>query len=398
MRWRPTLAALGVLAVVAALLVAMSSASSPTVVAAGAEVVAPDAAAARSAATNGDVSGARGDSTQAVPDSAAPAGGAADAAAGAGQVESNAGAESNGAAATQPGDGPDGSAVADPIDGPDGAATGDEGPQASVNPAGPDEVPTICPAPSDPFFNLYTVGIDCYWLVIGGEQHQELTPEELELIGTVPFVAGSVAEPLGRPARKIRHGPPGEPGAPRLYLTFDDGPSRRWTRPTLDLLDRYGARATFFPVGAYAGSNFDLIQEIHSRGHTLGTHLWSHELAALHNEDLFRQELRASADLLGNYGTNCLRTPYGITNENIFEWAGDEGFEIVLWGDVDPLDWEFPSIDELTTRILNGVRPGTILLLHERTGANTLAALDAVLGALDAAGWRFDEPICPLQF
>ena len=70
----------------------------------------------------------------------------------------------------------------------------------------------------------------------------------------------------------------------------------------------------------------------------------------------------------------------------------------MLWGDIDPLDWEDPGIDELTRRILNGVQPGTILLLHERTGANTLAALDAVLGALSRAGWRFDEPICPLQF
>ena len=41
---------------------------------------------------------------------------------------------------------------------------------------------------------------------------------------------------------------------------------------------------------------------------------------------------------------------------------------------------------------------GSILILHERTGADTLAALDAALEALDSRGWLFDEPICPLQF
>ena len=376
MRWRPTLAALGVLAVVAALAVAMSSASSPTVSASQ-----DDRAAAEEPAPSSDTSSAQ----PAAPPSAAGDG-----------IEGTA----------QPADVPKQAAptAADPSSEPGAAVTPVEAPRTSVVPPGgpdqppvrPDIIPNICPDPSDSFFTQALLEDNCYWLIF--EEHQELTVEELELIGSVPFVAGYAAEPLGRPARKIRRGPAGDPGAPRLYLTFDDGPSTRWTSPTLDLLDRYGARATFFPVGAYASLNFHLIEEIAARGHTIGTHLWSHEAAALYDETLFRRELRATADLYGDYGTNCLRTPYGITNDEIFEWAGDEGFEVVLWGDVDPLDWENPSIDELTRRILNGVQPGTILLLHERTGANTLAALDAVLGALAGAGWRFDEPICPLQF
>ena len=379
MRWRPTLAALGVLAVAAALLVAMSSASSPTVGDPGSET----AAAGRppqpgAAAQGGDVSSTGGDADPGAPDSAARDGGT--------------GTEGPSAAVAPAAADPDGTAV-----GVVPAATTDGAASSPASRTTPDDTPPLCPEPSDPFFSLYVVGRDCFWLLIPDEQHQGLTEEELAQLGSIPFVAGSVAESLGRPAQKIRHGPPGEPGAPRLYLTFDDGPSTTWTRPILNLLDRYGARATFFPVGAYASLNFHLIEEISARGHTIGTHLWSHEEEALYNEDLFRQELRASAELLGDYLTNCLRTPYGITSESIFEWAGDEGFEIVLWGDVDPLDWQAPETDELTTRILNGVRPGTILLLHERTGANTLAALDAVLGALHAAGWQFDVPICPLQ-
>ena len=256
----------------------------------------------------------------------------------------------------------------------------------------------VCPDPLDPLFGLYAAGGDCAWVLVEEEMHEELTEAVQELIESVPYVPGYAAEPLGRAARKIRRGPTGEAGAPRLYLTFDDGPSPLWTRPTLDVLEHWGARATFFPVGAYAAGSFYLIEEIVARGHTIGTHMWSHERVALTNEDLFRRELRASADLFGDLGTNCLRTPYGITSEEILAWAGEEGFEVVLWGDVDPLDWQRPEMEELTERILAGVRPGTILLLHEHSGANTLAALEAVLAALDEAGWRFDEPICPLQF
>ena len=372
MRWRPTLAALGVLAVVAALAVAMSSASSPTA----------------SASLDDAGEPAPSPETSSVQPAVAPTAAEANGIEGSGGTVQRAGVPER-AAPT----------AADPGNAPAAAVTPAEDPQASVAPAArPDIIPTICPDPADSFFSQALLEDDCYWLIFEDEKHQELTEEELELMGSVPFVAGYTAEPLGRAARKIRRGPAGEPGAPRLYLTFDDGPSTRWTMPTLDLLDRYGAHATFFPVGAYAKLNFGLIEEIVARGHTIGIHLWSHEAAALYDEELFRRELRASADLFGNYGTNCLRTPYGITSDEILEWAGDEGFEVVLWGDIDPLDWQDPGINELTKRILNGVQPGTILLLHERTGADTLAALDAVLGALDTAGWQFDEPICPLQF
>lgn len=385
MRWRPTLTALAVLAVAGALVVALSSASVPTASATlddAASEPDPEAPTALPIAAPGDLEPADG------PD-------------------------------TMPGLPNDDRSAVDPTDG----EAGEDDPPGAADPGDPDPsdtggqaagreisddfspfsygssgvIPTICPSPLDPHFGQHVVGETCYYLLIEGEEHEGITPQELASLEEIPFVAGNRVGSLGRPAEKIRRGPPGEAGAPRLYLTFDDGPSVRWTRPTLDLLDRYGARATFFPVGAYAQVNFHLIEEIAARGHTIGTHLWSHNEEALYSENLFRRELRASADLLGDYGTNCLRTPYGITNDQILEWAGDEGFEVVLWGDVDPLDWQAPSTDELTARILDGVQNGTILLLHERTGANTLAALDAVLGALDIRGWRFDKPICPLD-
>lgn len=383
MRWRPTLAALAAIAAVGVLAVAMSSASAPT---ASASLEEPGVGRPSEAPTGGPVAAV------AEPD---PTGGPDTATANSEGDLAEADRPSEGAGEGDPPGGHD--PAADPTD----AAGAPDPADARGGPATAilgDGVPTICPDPSDPFFALYRAGETCYWLRFEDELHEGLTAEELALIESVPSVAGYVAEPLGRPARKILRAPRGEAGAPRLYLTFDDGPSTRWTRPTLDLLDRYGARATFFPVGAYAAVNFRLIEEIAARGHTLGTHLWSHEAAALASEEVFRRELRASADVLGDLGTACLRTPYGIVNDDILEWAGDEGFEVVLWGDVDPLDWQLPSIEELTERILGGVRNGTILLLHERTGANTLAALDAVLEALDARGWRFDEPICPLRF
>ena len=379
MRWRPTLAALAVLALVGALVVALTSGSVPT---ASASLEGPGDEPASDPPTVQSIAAVEKPEPTDRPDPVTA-------------VVKEDLAEATPPAEEDPSDEEDPAAENSPD------ATDDEVAPADADPSVVDAalrgvIPTICPNPSDPFFALYRAGENCYWLRFEEALHQELTPEELALVESVPFVAGHVAEPLGRPARTILRGPRGEAGAPRFYLTFDDGPSTRWTRPTLDLLDRYGARATFFPVGAYAEGNFQIIEEIVARGHTIGSHLWSHERAALTNEELFRRELRASAELFGELGTNCLRPPFGIVSDDILEWAGDEGFEVVLWSEPDPRDWERPGIEELT-RIMLDMQNGSILILHEHTGADTLAALDAVLEALDANGWSFDEPICPLR-
>ena len=393
MRWRPTLAALAVLAVVGALAVAMSSASVPT---ASASLDEPGGAAASDATTVQPIAAASGTDPTGGPDSEIAVV-REDLAEAVRPPEDPEEGDPTGDGDPPDEEDPAAAGAPDAADGPEGSAAPASAEPGSEGPALEDAVPTNCPDPSDPFFHRYDAGESCYWLRFEEALQDDLTEEELALIESVPFVPGSAAEPLGRPAREIRRGPPGEAGAPRFYLTFDDGPSTRWTPPTLDLLDRYGARATFFPVGVYAELNFHLIEETVARGHTIGSHLWSHEREALTNEELFRRELRASAELYGELGTNCLRTPFGFVNDEILEWAGDEGFEVVLWGEPDPRDWELPGIEKLTQSMLD-MQNGSILILHEHTGADTLAALDTVLEALAATGWQFDEPICPLQF
>ncbi|HXF53778.1 MAG TPA: polysaccharide deacetylase family protein [Hyphomicrobiaceae bacterium] len=61
-----------------------------------------------------------------------------------------------------------------------------------------------------------------------------------------------------------------------VVLTFDDGPMPGVTRPILDVLDRFCVKATFFPVGRMALAHPDLVKEVAARGHTLGSHTWSH--------------------------------------------------------------------------------------------------------------------------
>ena len=63
-----------------------------------------------------------------------------------------------------------------------------------------------------------------------------------------------------------------------LHLTFDDGPDQAFTPVLLDLLDRYGAKATFFPLGRNLEPRWeqDDVQDLLSRGHAIGNHSWHH--------------------------------------------------------------------------------------------------------------------------
>ena len=205
--------------------------------------------------------------------------------------------------------------------------------------------------------------------------------------------------PLNRPALIIRNGLAGTKEQPRLYLTFDDGPHPHWTPRFLDLLDRYGARATFFLVGEWAAAYPNLVREIVERGHTLGNHLWSHTDAPFRDEELFRREVRNTAAALGEGITNCLRPPFGTVSKPILDWSGEEGYEVVLWSYPDIRDWH-PENDVETLRegLAQIQEGGTILLLHEHSGNKTLTALDEALASLTSRGWQVDTPICPLDF
>ncbi len=68
-------------------------------------------------------------------------------------------------------------------------------------------------------------------------------------------------------------------GPKEVVLTFDDGPMPGITKPILDILDRFCTKATFFSVGKMAAAYPENVREILRRGHTLGTHTWSHPMS-----------------------------------------------------------------------------------------------------------------------
>ncbi len=187
--------------------------------------------------------------------------------------------------------------------------------------------------------------------------------------------------------------PPELTAARTVYLTFDDGPSPRWTPAVLDVLKRHGARATFFVLGSQLRAHPALARRIVAEGHVLANHTYSHVDLTRVDAEHFADEVEQTQALirkLSGQDERLLRPPYGAANAHVRLLASRLGYRVVLW-DVDPQDWRRPGAAAIARRVLAGARPGKVVLLHDGGGdrSQTVAALRTVLATLDARAYSF---------
>ena len=179
-----------------------------------------------------------------------------------------------------------------------------------------------------------------------------------------------------------------------MYLTFDDGPDPSYTPLVLDVLGRYGARATFFVVGSRAELYPDLVGRIIAEGHTVANHSWNHEDLADLSRAEFDETVGRTQDLLGEHATPCLRPPYGSTNAFTRDWAAAHGLELVLWT-ASANDWPGLEAEAIADLLIEGVTDGAVVLMHDGGGerSRTVQGLEIALDRLSGQGLRF-EPVC----
>ncbi|WP_438347051.1 polysaccharide deacetylase family protein [Paenibacillus sp. FA6] len=172
-------------------------------------------------------------------------------------------------------------------------------------------------------------------------------------------------------------------------LTFDDGPDPRYTPQLLDLLKRYDAKATFFVVGRNAEQHPELLKRMHEEGHLIGIHNYIHKSNWFMRPGTVRKQIKMTAEIIfsitGEWAT-YYRPPWGIVN--MFDVYKRGQYKIVLWSSMFG-DWrEKTGADKLAKRMLNKLKPGEVMLLHDcgsTIGANPdapkqmLIALEQVL-------------------
>jgi peptidoglycan/xylan/chitin deacetylase (PgdA/CDA1 family) len=195
----------------------------------------------------------------------------------------------------------------------------------------------------------------------------------------------------GEPAQAQRLGSNSQPAAGIVRLTFDDGPVRAKTPRVLDVLSKYRVKATFFVIGQRVRRYPRLVKREYREGHSVQNHTYTHpELTTLSPVET-RQQLRATNRAIIAAGVprpHRFRPPYGHTNARVRSVGASLGLIQTLWS-VDPHDWANPPASEICSRVVTNVRAGSIVLLHDGSGSNTVEALPSIIKRLRAQGYRF---------
>ena len=173
-----------------------------------------------------------------------------------------------------------------------------------------------------------------------------------------------------------------------VALTFDDGPSGRFTRKLLDGLEERGAKATFLLCGYRMEQYPDLTQRIFQKGHEIGLHGYSHKTMKDMCPRDATQEIEKSIALLPEgCQVTFLRPPGGLCSECIQSAAEEFGLSLLHWS-VDPKDWAIYDTKLIVNNVISHVRDGDVILLHDMSDSSIEAAL-AIVDELQEQGFRF---------
>ena len=183
-----------------------------------------------------------------------------------------------------------------------------------------------------------------------------------------------------------------------VALTFDDGPNPDATPLILDTLAEKRVRATFFVLGSHAERWPELVRRISSEGHQLGNHGYFHRKLQFKSPFYVSRDIRLGIRAIRRAGAPApryFRAPHGFRSPWTTPIARAYGERTVGWS-LGVGDSDRPGVEEIVRRTLEGVEPGSIVLLHDGDGYNpdgdrmqTAAALPHIIDRLKDQGYEF---------
>lgn len=179
----------------------------------------------------------------------------------------------------------------------------------------------------------------------------------------------------------------------QIALTFDDGPHPKLTPRILKILAQYGISATFFMVGENVFNYPEAAHAVIEAGHEVGNHTFTHPHLANLDEHAILDEIGKCEDALEElceYRPHLLRTPQGALTPSLERCLLEDDYILVLWS-LDTRDWDNKSTACIVQTVLDKVKPGDIILMHDFIGHNskTPEALERIIPQLLSQGYEF---------
>ena len=175
-----------------------------------------------------------------------------------------------------------------------------------------------------------------------------------------------------------------------VSISFDCAWGVDYTDEILNALRVSNVHATWFMVEFWAEKYPEYVKKIDEAGHEIGTHSSTHSYMSKQNAEEIKLELSTSSEAIQNITgkkVELFRPPYGDYDNELIKTASELGYYTIQW-DVDSLDWKDLSASDIAMRVINGVKNGSIILMHNN-GLHTAEAVPIILETLKNRGYSF---------
>lgn len=175
-----------------------------------------------------------------------------------------------------------------------------------------------------------------------------------------------------------------------VSISFDCAWGVEHTDDILKALKVSDVHATWFMVEFWTEKYPEYVKKIDEGGHEIGTHSSTHSYMSKQNSEEIKLELATSSEAIKNITgkeVSLFRPPYGDYDDELIRTASELGYYTIQW-DTDSLDWKDLSAPDLAMRVINNVKNGSIILMHNN-GLHTAEAVPIILETLKNRGYSF---------
>lgn len=173
---------------------------------------------------------------------------------------------------------------------------------------------------------------------------------------------------------------------PMIALTYDDGPYGPVTCRILEALKKVNGKATFFVVGNRIEGREETVKKIVEYGCEIGNHTYTHYQLNVSSADKIKNELKQTDDTvmqLTGFEIKVVRPPQGCYNKTTLAC---DSRPFILWT-IDTMDWSHQNADITIKRVLDNVKDGDIILMHDLF-TPTADASERLIPELAARGYQ----------
>lgn len=147
-------------------------------------------------------------------------------------------------------------------------------------------------------------------------------------------------------------------------------------------------KATFFLSGIWLINFPNLVRAIAAEGHEIGNHSYTHpHMTQMTVGEVNNQIIRTDALIKNISGLSpyLFRPPYGEYDQAMLNYVSSLGYISILWT-IDSLDWKNLGVEQITSRIVNNVEPGAIILMHQSSSQSS-EALPNIIDKIKEKGY-----------